>query len=264
MKRTVKPCSRCRFLAGLVNSGRQFIQQENVGIPQQRECDQQALKLSTGESSNRGFRNFGGNSHKRERLRDIFVGDRGQGFSRGQKIARCNRYVTVEVQLLWNIAELYAFRPANRALERNGAYNGPKEHRLPGAVRPDDSQRCSRRHTEAQIAQGLNVLEADAQISHFEDVHQISERPITVAYTRWLSAAIHRGTSTASSLNRIRSSGCPGLGEKAKIPHSWAIWPKPHLDDKGHIPVVILTYVPRQTGLNLPYLAAYSKFIYMS
>jgi hypothetical protein len=25
-----------------------------------------------------------------------------------------------------------------------------------------------------------------------------------------------------------------------------------------------LTYVPRQTGLNLPYLAAYSKFIYMS
>src|ERR687892_655170 len=168
-----------------ISPGRGLVQDEEAGPPRQRLRDERPLLLSSGETGQRGFRQFG-ETDLGDRVvhdRPVTAAERAEQAAHrqppgGDDLAHRRWRLRPELRALGKVAEHGAPREAVRRLaeEANGAGScpleperEPDERRLPSPVRPGDGDELALLDDETHaLEDGLAVPVGEGDVVELE------------------------------------------------------------------------------------------------
>jgi hypothetical protein len=128
------------FLPGLVDPSRRFVEKKNVGTTDQREGNEEPLKLASRHYSDWLLTDFQGNTDKTQDMCDIHDRLTSQGCTCPQEIHAGNGDVTFEVELLRDVTDSNLWSPPNIPFGWNRPDERSEQNRLASAVRSDDRE----------------------------------------------------------------------------------------------------------------------------
>src|SRR3954470_19974593 len=172
------------LLARRINTRRRFVEQQQLGIVQQAESNQHALKLPAGKPRERTIKQrFDPNLNEQRtnpfRHRFARLPKPVLGFldPQRQKFADAQRESLFQVQFLRNIANstkrLWRNRLSKKAdltgIQFLQAQQRAKQRGFPGTIRPDQRHDFAFRNTEIHPAQNLDPAERHPRITDFHN-----------------------------------------------------------------------------------------------
>lgn len=165
------PDRGCEYLlAGFVDARGRFVEEQDVRLADEGECDQQPLKLAARQGADRGREHRALQSDQCERIGDIAI----RGFCEGglgvQEIAPRDWQVALDVEFLGDVSNPGAGGPANRSFVRYRADQGFEQDGLAGAVGSNDSERRAAWNREAQVANNFRRSKADGQVINLQGI----------------------------------------------------------------------------------------------
>ena len=125
------------FLPRFVDASRRLVEKKNVGATDQREGDEETLKLASRHCPDWLLTDFERNTNKIQNMCDVPDRLTSQGCTGPQEIHAGNRDVTFEVEFLRDITDSNLWSPPNTPFGRNRPNERSEQNRLAGAIRPD-------------------------------------------------------------------------------------------------------------------------------
>jgi hypothetical protein len=153
----IQRCNRC--------ANADAVEQEHVGVADERECDEQALELSPRGRADRlaGLLFEADPAHE---LRQVISGLHHVTLC-GKQIEAGDRQVAFEIELLRDVADPRSRCPSHATMKRDRTDECLKQHRLPASIRPDHCERFTALDAKAELVEHAVLPERDREV--FDD-----------------------------------------------------------------------------------------------
>src|SRR3989338_1039204 len=181
------------FFARDVHARRWLVEEQDIRLADQGECDHGALELPRGQLAQVPRQDGVLEPHGGSCPRHILLsGARNARFG-VEEVTRGKRQLPVDVEFLRNIADLRLLRPAYGASVRNGGEERTEERGFAGTVGADDGERLAALDKKRDVLEHDKIAERDVQVLDVKDLlfasralfHGHDFVSILQEYSRW-------------------------------------------------------------------------------